>query len=305
MVGPSGPDAAMATPVVAPAEQQPPIPDTDDVKTSSLPGLLIGVLRSDGMMVPVAARSPAADGWTALSGNDGTETIRIRNRTALPSGSWTFHPAGDAAPRPLTILGDATVPTHCERQEVLTTDVLPAGSPEQARPPLGVATHGPVMMQPVEDIAGQQDDDSKRVVRLIMETTHALEADLAARPSPQLGAIPPEERRRRVPVVIDRLHRVRNDRQDSYYFEVHKAYERVQVYAQGWVVSTPYGSSLFRVSSGVYDGGASARASGQPLAALGYGPIWIMAMQYYEGSSYDLVDLSRPGQVVSVPTGGC
>jgi hypothetical protein len=306
MVGPSGPGTVMASPGAAPPRETAPLPNADRVQATTSSGQLIGVIRADGLMVPLAARQPASDAWTAMSGHafDGTETIRIRSRTSLPAGSWTFHPVGDAAQRPMSILGEVTVPAHCEQQEVLTTDALAAGLPEQRGPPAGIATHGTVMMQRVEDVAGQPDDESKRAVRLIMETTHALEADLAARPSPQLSAILPEERRR-VPVVIDQLHRVRIDRQESYYFEVHKPYARVRVYAQGWIVSTPYGTSLTRVSAGVYSGGEHTGASGQPLAALGHGPIWIMEMQYYEGSSYDLVDLSRPGQVISVPTGGC
>jgi hypothetical protein len=283
-----------------------PRPDADPVETPSSPGLLVGAIRGDGLLVPLAARAPTSEQWTMMSGYAGDpDTIHIRNLSTLPTWGWAFHPADGAASRPLVIRGEETVPAYCMQQQVLKTDALPAGPSARARPAVGMATHGTVWPLPIEDVAAQPDDASRRAARLIVETTQALEADLATHPSSRLAALLPEERGR-VPVVIARIDRVRNSGEDSYYFEAHKAYGPIQTYARGWVLSSRFRTSLFGVSAGVDAGGESVRVRGQPLGALRYGgTIWIMETQGYEGSSYDLVDMSRSGQVISVSGGGC
>jgi hypothetical protein len=273
------------------------------------PSLTVGVVRSDGFLVPVATKTP--DGhWTALSGIEvigDRSTIRIRDRASLPRDGWTFHPAGGAASRPLAIRDEVTAEAHCMRQEALATDASRPGPPGTDRRAWGIATHGAAPALPVENVADQPDAESRRVARVIVQLTHALEADRAAQPSSRLAAITPDQRGR-VPVVITRLDRVRTTWQDSYYFEAQKDYGRIRAFAGGWALSSAAGFSLVQVDAGVEGAsGETTRRRGHVLGALQVGPavVWIVEMQGYEGSSYALVDVGLPRQTLSVPGGGC
>jgi len=96
----------------------------------------VGVVRSDGFLVPVATKAPGGH-WTALSGIDVTgdqRTIRVHDCASLPRDGWTFHPAEGGASRPLAIRDDVTAEVQCNRQEALTTDASRPGPPGPDRP---------------------------------------------------------------------------------------------------------------------------------------------------------------------------
>jgi hypothetical protein len=275
------------------------------VQAASSPGVLVGVVRGDGMLVPLALHRPQAELWEPLSGNAAAGGIRILDAAALPARQWTFHPGDGASPRPLAIFDRQTLPVYCERQEVLATDALPAGSPGRVRPPLGFATNGNLEVLPVGDVLAQPDDASRQAAAFIVQMTHGLEAGLAAQPSSRLAAISTAQRQR-AQVVITLLRRVRTNGDDSYYFEAHKQYGRIHPYARGWIYSSRTRISLLGVSAGVDSGGESGRPQGRVLGAVRYGrAAWIMETEGYEGSYYELVDMTLPGHFVNVPGGGC
>lgn len=294
----------LASFAIVDAAQTPPA--TESIAPSSL---TVGVVRSDGFLVPIATRTP--DGlWTALSGIEVTgdrSTIRIRDHASLPRDGWTFHPVGDGASRPLAIRGNVTAEASCMRQETLATDASRPGPPGTDRLAWGIATHGAATTLPVDDVAEQPDVESRRVARVIVQLTHALEADRAAQPSSRLAGITSDQRGR-VPVVITRLDRARLAWQDAYYFEAQKDYGRMRSFAGGWALSSSAGFSLVQVAAGVESaGGETTRSYGRVLGALrsGLGAVWIVEMQGYEGRHYALVDTGAPRRVLEVPGGGC
>jgi len=250
-----------------------------------------------------------SDAWTALRSwvSDGDQGVyRLSDAQGLPREGWTYVPWGGAASRPLAIKDLVTVDAYCQRQEGLTTNI-PKPAPKRA-PHLmtGIAFHGNVSVASVEDVAHQPDDASRRVARVIVQLTHAFESERTSIPPRSERRVIPLNERGRVPVHITTLARDRVGDTDFYYFEARKRYGAVESYAQGWLTSSPFAISAFRVEGGIDGGGETSRVRGRVLGALrvSRNSVWVMEMRGYEGDSYDVVEMPS-GQVLSISGGGC
>jgi hypothetical protein len=270
------------------------------------PPLFVGVVRGDGVMVPIASRH---DGdWADLRLFDaaaGRGVIRTRNRDVIPRTGWTLHTLTEPS-RPLALGGDVIADAHCVTQEAFATGARPASGVIAA--PVAawaVAVNGDVAVAAVEDVRRGPDEAARRVARFVAGFTNASEAAVSS--APALGAVSAADRARAT-VEIRTLQRDRvSTYRDVYYFDAQKSYGRVRTFANGWIDSTSNRLSLQDVAVGVDAGGESVRRTGRVLGALRIGPnsAWIVEMQYYEGTSYDLVQMGPAAQVVRASAGGC
>lgn len=275
------------------------------------PAMVVGVVRADGMLVPLAARASRSEGWTSLSvyevaaGGQMHGTHRIRDPDVLPGLQWTLHRRGGAASQAIAVHGVETVRAHCERQEVLATNVVARGSGEATSlPALGIATHGSVTVLPAEDVTGGSDAASRLAAQFIEQLVQAVEADRAGQPASRVAAT--AEQRARTPVQITKLSQVRDPYGDfAFYFEAEKAYGRTSVHARGWMHSTGSRLRLTGVSAGVDQGGESTRQRSEVVGALQVGPetFWVMETAGYEGRSHELVGMQ--GTLITASGGGC
>ena len=270
--------------------------------------LIVGVVRGDGILLPLA--SMQNEGWTILRSFDpaGRGVYRLLDAQRIPREGWTYVPWGAGVVRPLAILDMVTTDAYCNRQEGFATNAPPPSLKLDA-PHLmsGIAIRGDVSAVPVEDVVHQPDAASTRMARFVVQLTHALEAERAAVSPKSPRTTIPSKGRERVPVQITTLVRDRVGDVDYYYFEAHKRYGAVESYANGWLASSPFSVSVVSAAGGIYGGGETARRRGRVLGALRIrqASVWVMEMRGYEGDSYDIVEMSRPGQVLSLHGGGC
>lgn len=270
--------------------------------------LIVGVVRGDGILLPLASMKD--EGWTILRSFDpaGRGLFRIRDVPLIPREGWTYVPWGAGVPRPLSILDMVTTDAYCDRQEGFTTNAPPPSLKLEA-PHLmsGIAIHGDVSAVPAEDVVRQPDAASRRTARFVVQLTHALEAERAPVSPKSPRTTIPSNGRERVPVQITTLVRDRVGDADYYYFEAHKRYGAVESYANGWLASSPFSVSVVSAAGGIHGGGETARRRGRVLSVLRIrrASVWVMEMRGYEGDSYDIVEMSRPGHVLSVHGGGC
>ena len=269
---------------------------------------LLGVVRSDGVLVPVASRD--RDMWTGVRTFDATDDglFRIRDLDVFPRGGWRSTSLETRETR-ATVLGRlTTTDAFCNRQEgfvIARQGADASGSPPPDAPPriVAVSLHGDLTFTFAEDVSRSGDAETRRAAAFVERLAHATEdqrvAASAAPPLPTVG-------RERVAVEITTLvrHRV-PPADDSYYFEAQKRYGRTESYVNGWILSSPLSLRILRVNAGIDRGGETARRRGRPLGIVRAGPetAWVMHMRAYEGESFDIVDMS--GQVLSVHAGGC
>ncbi len=272
-------------------------------------GLILGVIRGDGILLPLASRENEA--WTILRYfvTDGDKGLfKLLDAPRVPREGWTYVPWDASGPRPLAIKDLVTTDAHCSRQEGFATNAPTSGVKLEA-PHLmaGIAVHGNVSTVRVEDMVHQADDSSRRVARFIVQLTHALEAERTSVPSNSPQSAIPSNERGRVPVQITTLARDRVFDVDYYYFETRKRYGRVESYANGWLASSPFSISIVSADSGIYRGGETVRRWGRVLGVLriGRASVWVMEMRGYEGVSYDILEMPRTGPVLSIHGGGC
>lgn len=269
---------------------------------------LIGVVRGDGILLPLA--SGERDGWTVLRSfvsNGDKGLFELLDAPRIPREGWTYVGWDTGDPRPLVIQKMVTTDAHCSRQEGFATNAPKAGVKLEATHMIsGIAIHGNISAVRVEHVAHQPDNASRRVARFIVQLTHALEAERASamKDSPR-ARIP--EGRDRVPVEITTLARDRIGEVDYYFFESRKRYGRLESYANGWLASSPFSVSIVSIDGGIYSGGETSRRRGRVLGVLrrGRASVWIMEMLAYEGVSYDIVEMPRTGPVLSLHGGGC
>ncbi len=270
-------------------------------------GLILGVVRGDGILLPLASRENEA--WTILryfvtEGNKGL--FKLLDAPRVPREGWTYVAWNAGDPRPLAIKDLVTTDAHCSRQEGFATNA-PTSEAKLEAPHLmaGIAVHGNVSTVRVEDMVHQADDSSRRVARFIVQLTHALEAERASSVPPRITI--PSNERGRVPVQITTLARDRLFEVDYYYFEARKRYGRVESYASGWLASSPFSISIVSADGGIYRGGETVRRRGRVLGVLriGRASVWVMEMRGYEGVSYDILEMPRTGPVLSIHGGGC
>lgn len=271
--------------------------------------LIVSVVRGDGILLPLASKENEA--WTILRSFDpvGRGLFRLLDAQRVPREGWTYVPWGAGVPRPLAILDMVTTDAYCSRQEGFATNAPPP-SPKLDAPHLmsGIAIHGDVSAVPVEDVVRRPDATSSRVAQFVVQLTHALEAERAPVSPKSPRTTIPSNGRERVPVQITTLARDRVGDVDYYYFEAHKRYGAVvESYANGWLASSPFSVSIVSAAGGIYGGGETARRRGRVLSVLriGRASVWVMEMRGYEGDSYDIVEMPRTGQVLSVHGGGC
>jgi hypothetical protein len=267
--------------------------------------LIVGVVRGDTTLLPLASKENEA--WTILRSFD-RGLFRLLDAQRVPREGWTYVPWGAGVPRPLAVLDMVTTDAYCSRQEGFATNAPPP-SPKLDAPHLmsGIAIHGDVSAVRIEDVVHQPDARSRRVAQFVVQLTHALEAERASVPLKSPRTTIPSNGRERVPVQITTLARDRVGDVDYYYFEAHKRYGAVESYANGWLASSPFSVSVVSAAGGIYGGGATARRRGRVLSVLriGRASVWVMEMRGYEGDSYDIVEMPRTGQVLSVHGGGC
>ena len=236
-------------------------------------GLILGVVRGDGILLPLASRENEA--WTILRYfvTDGDKGLfKLLDAPRVPREGWTYVPWNAGDPRPLAIKDMVTTDAYCSRQEGFATNAPTSGVKLEA-PHLiaGMAVHGNVSTVRVEDVARQPDDASRRVARFIVQLTHALEAERTSVPSNSPQTAIPSNERGRVPVQITTLARDRVFEVDYYYFESRKRYGTVESYANGWLSSSPFSVSIVSADSGIYSGGETARRGGASSACCGSG----------------------------------
>jgi len=221
--------------------------------------LAMGVVRGDGIFLPLASRENET--WTILRSYNSigdAGLYKLLDAQRIPREGWTYVPWDSGVPRPLTILDTVTTDAHCSRQEGFATNAPPPGSKlDSPHLMAGIAIHGDVSAVRVEDMVHQPDATSRRVARVVVLLTQALEAETASVRLQSLPAIPPNERER-APVQITTLARDRvgdggaHGYVDHYYFEAHKRYRAVESYANGWLVSSPGSLSVVRTTAGLY-----------------------------------------------------
>ena len=269
----------------------------------------MGVVRGDGILLPLASRDYVD--WTRLrsyvSDPDQHGLYKLRDAPGIPREGWTYVPWDGGVPRPLAIQDMVTTDAYCARQEGFATNAPKPGPKLEARHLMaGIAIHGKVSAVPIEDVAHQPDEASRRIARFIVQLTHALEAEHATVPqrSPR-HTIPPSERGR-VPVQITTLARDRVYGVDVYYFEARKRYGPVlEFYSNGWVTSSS-SVSIKHINGGIYAGGETSRTRGRVLGVLRVlrNSVWVMEMRGYEGDFYGIVEMPW-GQVLRIAGGGC
>ena len=272
------------------------------------PRLSVGVVRGDGILLPLASRESEA--WTVLRSyvSDGDRGVyTLRDAPGVPREGWTAVAWDTGVSRPLAIMEMVTTDAYCARQEGFTTNA-PKPAPKLEAPHLmsGIAIHGNVSAVRIEDMVRQPDPASRRVARFIVQLTHALESERTSMPPRSERRTVPLNDRGRVPVEITTLARDRVREAGHYYFEARKRYGAVEFYASGWLTSSPFSISVVRIDGGIYAGGETSRRSGRVLGVLRalQHSVWVMEMRGYEGDSYDIVEMPR-GQVLSIPGGGC
>jgi hypothetical protein len=273
------------------------------------PSLFIGVIRGDGVMLPVAVRRDGQ--WVHARVYDASEPrglYRLRDPEQVPRAGWTLHARGESS-RLLELRDMVDVDAYCMMQQGIGTDTRPA--PDTVDSPhltWAAATTGGMTAAPIEDALRGPDEAARRVIRFVADLVASAETErLAARPQSPLAAVDAAERARVAPEVTMLLRSQAGTDRHAYYFEARKRYPRVQVYAQGWLESSSFRLSVLRVDSGVDAGGESARPRGRVLAALRVGPntVWVMEMRGYEGSSYEIVETGFGPHLLSVSGGGC
>lgn len=273
----------------------------------SSPRALIGVVRGDGILLPLV--SWQNDAWTVLRSFDAADPglFRLANLDRFPRDGWTYVPSNGGAPRPLEIGDMITTRAQCNRQEGFTTNAPPDLNLEAAHLMPGVAIHGDFSTSQPEDVRNSPDVASGRVERLIVQMTHETESERAARPARSPRTTIPSLGRERVPVEVTTLVRDRVGDTEYYYFESHKQYGAIESYASGWVASSPFTLAIDGLAAGIYGGGETSRRRGRVLGVLGRGltRVWVMEMRGYEGESYDIVETRPSRRVISSPGGGC
>jgi hypothetical protein len=236
---------------------------------------MLGVVRSDGILLPLASRGNEA--WTNLRSydSDGRGLFRLVDAPRVPREGWTYVPWNAGAPLPLAVRDMVTIDARCNRQEGFSTNAPPPDPKLDASHLMsGIAIHGDAAPGRIENVAHRPDATSRRT---------------------------------RVPVQITTLARDRVGEVDYYYFEAHKRYGAVESYASGWLASSPFSVSVVSVDGGIYGGGETVRRRGRVLGVLriGQASVWVMEMRAYESDSYEIVEMPRTGQVVSISGGGC
>jgi len=274
--------------------------------------LNIGVVRGDGIFLPLASRENET--WTILRSfaSVGDKSLyKLLDAQSVPREGWTYVPWDSGAPRPLAVLNMVTTDAHCGSQEGFASNAPPGSKLDSPHLMSGIAIHGDVSAVRAEDMVEQPDAMSRRVARFVVQLTQALEAQtVSVRPNLP-PAISPNERER-VPVQITTLARDRvgdggaHGYVDYYYFEAQKRYRAAESYAMGWLESSPGSLSVLRTTAGIYRGGETARQRGRVLGVLRIrrSSVWVMEMRGYESDTYEIVEPTIE-QVLKVDGGGC
>ena len=264
--------------------QQPSEPlDPDPVRAS------IGVVRADGVLLPLAAIRNNV--WRALAvvGRSGGSRMTPEARR-LGLDGWVLAPPS-ASPRPFKLAKPMTVAYECSNTEVFDTSLASRKrlvGAETTRT-LGLAIQGNATVQPAVHVAAATDVGSRGVRDAIAGTLQTLETQRfdalrGTNYAPELRRFSLAERAKR-PVRFNTLFHHKKGLVDWYYFEAEKDYSDVGIvfFVSGWMAG--FGAESYITDVHAVVAGSSDELKGAPTNVLGVIPgrysfepvTWVMA----------------------------
>lgn len=278
--------------------------------------LFVAVVRTDGMLLPIAVRERGA--WSPLQESPSGDAIALRPAGRQPTGMLWRMADGNS----LRIHDRMMIPSRCLMQEAYST--LPGSSPAtpSALPvKAGIAILGLGLVERALDALNDDDGLVAEVRELIVSLVNREEERLMRQASagvpPVLPSIP-AAMRTRWPEVL-KLSRHRIGESEWFLFEARKRYpELVQdgcpagVLVKGWVASID-GKAPLAVApvAGVAGCVGTAWASATPLGVVRFGnrAVWVVQQDLYEGEQYELIETSLErayvSRAVTAYGGGC
>jgi hypothetical protein len=281
-------------------------------QTATPSDLTIGVIRSDGTLLPLASRRNGE--WRELLRDDG-RNVRLTSAAQQLRTGWTTVPTTGKAAEAVTVGRIVNTRYECATAQAFSIENY-RGRRTRAGERIenvGLAAVGAGNIERPQDVAKLPDDASRTIAAFLGRTVDAIEADLIQR----RNALTTNEPRRGPRTLrIDRLYRHRLNSVDEWtYFEVTKPYSsEADVYASGWINTSPSRLEVWRVHSGL--GGTAEDLQGRPSDVLGIvragaSNIWLLAQYSNVDEGYTLFDAndgqygSELGRVLEVAVNHC
>jgi hypothetical protein len=177
----------------------------------------IGIVRTDGMFLPIAAYNGRR--WRSLTASTNAPFRMNAEAKQLPRDGWKLWPSRGAE-RAFSLTARASVKFECSTAEGFGTTLV-SGRPLQGRETRGLsglAVLGNLQVEPATDLSRDGSEMGVRIRALISSTVQGLETErFAAPPGPfpdvSLSTITPTARRER-PVTITPLFHHRSGAAD-------------------------------------------------------------------------------------------
>jgi hypothetical protein len=178
--------------------------------SSGAPQGSIGIVRTDGMFLPIAAYTGRR--WRSLGASTNSPFRMNAEAKQLPRDGWTLRPSRGAE-RAFSLTGRTSIKFECSTAEGFGT-TLAAGRPLQGsetRKLAGLAVLGNLRVEAATDLSRDGSEMGVRIRALISSTVQALETErFAAPPGPfpdaGLSTITPTARRERPITVTPLFH---------------------------------------------------------------------------------------------------
>lgn len=313
--------------------------------TQTATPISIGLVREDGYLIPIALITPELfaeppfPAQTTVNGEplhpqvpgSGLPDPRFQDlewrlsglgkngRPVMPPArAWPPLTAAAKAMRAVDIkteiktIEPLTVQSHCADQTVWRTTLTLPPAPENIAPvrKIGLAISGGAV-ESTEDVANQPDVESRRVVRRIVQLTHAKELErLTSEPDEYLprGQTRSERANVAVRIAVLRRHATTAD-VSTYYFEALKAWGPAVDHGlvTGWIVATPSRLVDHDVKYKFNDDGYKENDRAIVWGVVRYQrrTLWILEWHGYESEYYSVHEWPSGVERMKVDGGSC
>jgi len=280
--------------------------------TQSQPPIYIGLVREDGYLIPIATITPKLFETIAMETTVNGEPLPPEEpEWPFSNLEWTLSSSGGTASVAIKTLEPLTVDSHCTDQTVWRTTLKLPPARKNVAPiqKIGLAVNGSSVQHP-ENVAGQPDAASRRVARVIVQLTHAKEAERLATEPKEYWPSNSYSDRAQVPVRLEKLQRHSNGGSSTYYFEATKPWLRGSPengLVTGWLSASGTDIKSHDVKYKFNDDGhkENDRAIVWGIVPYRGRTLWILEWHGYEHEYYTVHDWPSAVERVKIDGGGC
>ena len=281
--------------------------------TAAQSPILIGLVREDGHLIPIAKiTGDAIEAPISSTTVNGEPVPPSGPEWPLKGVAWALSYGRNTKTATIRTLEPLVVDSHCTEQAVWRTTLKRPPVPENESPAgkIGIATSRIKLEHPI-DVATQPDAASRRVAQRIVTLTHAKEIALVAAepewfppPHPLLLG-----NRAQVAVRIEKLERHTIGGVSTYYFEATKAWDQAldNGLVTGWIVDSPSGLKDYEVQYKINDDTykQNDRATVWGIVRHQGKSLWVLEWHGYEWEYYTVHEWPTGVELLNIVGGGC